>query len=588
MKKTLLLTSLTISAFVFTSAAVVAAPFINQASSTVSKPTEVKRGGSFADGSFGSFETFNPLYSRVSGDIPRRLGAYTGLFTLDAEKREYVPYLAESYTLSPDKRVWTFKLRPEAKWSDGKPLIADDFVLSTKINQDEDMESQYYDEFFQNDKPVITQKVDDRTVRVTFAKATVDTIESLPFPLPAHVFAPAYAKGKKALQDLWNLKTDPASVVTLGPWVLRSFREGERIVFVKSPTFGEWNKDSAGGALPYIDGYTVELFKDGNAEFAAFLSGKLDSFTPRNANDLAQIKAAVDGGNLKAVLRPNISSGQTGDRIAWNWNRASDPRKQKLFRDPVFRRAMSHLMNRSAMVQLALNGTGSPMYDYVPPLFKLFQSPNLAKFDYDPEQASKLLSQIGFRKKNADGILIDSAGKTLEFDLSPNAGNNRRAALSQIFADEAKKIGVKVNVRPVDTGTWSAYLGGGDKSNDRKFDAVMYGITGGGVILPFSAAVLDCRTGSLVAYNQSGKCIQPWETTVNNLFAKSQLEFDNKKRQQLVFQIQDTISREQPIVYLVSPNYHAAWSSKLKGEYPSSIADAYIEERDITLVWINQ
>jgi peptide/nickel transport system substrate-binding protein len=566
-----------------------AAPFVNAASWTVSKPSEVKRGGSYADGTFGNFTTFNPLYSRVSGDIPRRLGYYASFFTLDVEKREYVPYVAESYTLSANKRVWTFKIRPEAKWSDGKPIVADDYVLSTKINQDEKMETQYYDEFFKNDKPIVVTKVDDRTVRVTFPTATVDEIESLPFPLPAHIFGPVYASGKKAdLEALWSLKTDPAQVVSMGPWVIRSYRPGERVTFAKNPTYGEWNKDSAGGELPYLDGFSVEFFKDANANFAAFLAGKVDNFSPRNADDLAQIKKAVDGGQLKAVLKPNVSSAQTGDRIAWNWNRKADPWKQKLFRDSRFRRAMSHLMNRAAMVSIALGGTGQAMYDYVPPLFKTFTSPNLAKFDFNPEGAAKILSDMGFKKKNADGYLVDGTGKVLEFDVSPNAGNNRRAALSQVFSDEAKKIGVKANVRPVDAGTWSEYIGSSDKSDDRPFDSVMYGIVGGGIILPFSEAVYDCRNGTLVAWNQSGKCIAPWETTVVNLLNKAQSEFDAAKRKQLVFQIQDISSKEQPVVYLVSPNYHAAWTSRLHGEFPTSIQDAYVGDRSTDLSWVSE
>jgi peptide/nickel transport system substrate-binding protein len=565
-----------------------ATPFTNAASWTVSKPSEVKRGGSYADGAFGNYTTFNPLYSRVSQDIPSRL-AGGGLVTLDVEKREYLPYAAESYTLSPDKRTWTFKLRPEAKWSDGKPLVADDYVISTKINQDEKMETEFYDEYFLDDKPIVVTKVDDKTLKVTFPKATVDEIEKLPAPLPNHIFAPVYASGKKAdMEALWSLKTDPAEIVTLGPWVLKSYRPSERVVFGKSPTYGDWNKDSAGGALPYLDGYSVEFFKDGNANFAAFLAGKVDTFNPRNADDLAQIKKSVDSGQLKVVLKPNVSSAQTGDRIAWNWNRKSDPWKQKLFRDPRFRQAMSHLMNRTAMVSIALGGTGQAMYDYVPPLFKTFTSPNLAKFDFNPEGAAKILADIGFKKKNADGYLVDGTGKVLEFDLSPNAGNNRRAALSQIFSDEAKKIGVKVNIRPVDSGTWSNYIGSGDKTDDRPFDSVMFGIVGGGIILPFSEAILDCRSGSLVAWNQSGKCIAPWETTVVNLFGKAKQEFDAAKRKQLVFQIQDVMSKQQPIVYLVSPNYHSAWTSRLRGEYPTGILDAYVRDRATDLSWVSE
>jgi peptide/nickel transport system substrate-binding protein len=591
MKKTIALAAL----FGFASSvAALAAPVITPAAVSVTKPSEVQRGGVFRDSQFGDETSFNPLYVRKSPSVPNYMGAYGSFFTLDEVTRDYVPYLAENYTLSADKRVWTFNLRKGAKWSDGKPIIADDFVLAAKINTDEKMETEYYDTYFIDDKEIKVEKVDTDTVRVTLPKATADGIEQAQvFAMPSHIFGPAYAKGKEALENLYSLSGKPSDIVTMGRWVMTGYRPGERVIFAKNPTFGEWNVDSANKPLPYLDGYSVEIVKDGNAQLASFLAGNIDAYVPRNADDLSQIKRAVDGGGLKAVLRPNISSAATGDRIAWNWNRKSDPWKEKLFRDNRFRRAMSHLMNRTAMVQIALGGTGQPMYDSIAPLFKKFQSPNMSKFDFNLEAASKILAGMGFTKKNSEGYLVDAGGKVLEFDLSPNAGNNRRAALSKVFQDEAKKVGVKVNVRPVDTGTWSDYLGGAGLSDDRKFDAVMYGIVGGGVILPYSSSLVDCRNGNLVSYNQSGKCLQPWETTAVNLYSKVQTEFDAKKRLGLIFQLQDLISKEQPVVYLVSPTYHGAWTSRTQGEYPADLAGADLSStmlgaRDLSLTWIKQ
>jgi peptide/nickel transport system substrate-binding protein len=565
----------------------VAAPFVYPAKWYSSPPQEAKVGGTFRDTTFQDFTGMNPFYVRLDQSIPNRVGSGSFL-RLDPVTRDYIPYMAESYTLSGDKRTYTYKLRDGMKWSDGKPITADDWIISYKINTDAAMETEYYDGFFIDGKPIVMTKVDALTIRVTLPKAVANGIEQSQFtPQPAHVFAPAYAKGKAALQSMWTLSEKPENIVTGGPWVVAGYRVGERAIFARNKYFGEWNKDAAGKPLPYLDGYTAEISRDQNAQLAAFLAGQIDRFEPLNADMLSQIKRAVDAGNLKAVLKANASSAQTGDRIAFNWNYKSNPFKQALFRNPDFRRAMSHLMNRSAMVQIAIGGAGQPMWSSIPPLFKQFQSPNLKKYEFNPEAATKLLAKIGFSRKNSEGYLVNGQNQVLEFNLSPNVGNGRRAALSNIFKDEARKVGVKVNIVPLDTGTWSNTLGGGDKSDDRKFDALMYGIIGGGIVFPFSDSLLGCN-GALTTYNQSGKCIYPWETQIQIAYNSALVEFDSKKRQQLAWQIQDIESNYQPVVYLIAPNWHVAWSNRTQNEYTAEAIDQYVLERDLETTWLTQ
>jgi peptide/nickel transport system substrate-binding protein len=563
-----------------------AAPFIYPSKWYSQAPQQAKTGGTFRDTAFQDFTGMNPFYVRLDQSIPNRMAAGSFL-RLDPVTRDYVPHLAESYTLSADKRSYTYKLRSGMKWSDGKPITADDWMMVYKINTDESMETEYYDGYFIEGKPIIFTKIDAMTLRITLPKAVANGVEQSQFtPQPAHVFGPAYAKGKEALENMWSLSEKPENIVTGGPWTVTSYRPGERVIFARNPYFGEWNKDSAGKPLPYLDGYTVEISRDQNAQLAAFLAGQIDRFEPLNVDMLAQIRRVVDAGNLKATLKANASSSQTGDRIAFNWNYKSNPFKQSLFRNPDFRRAMSHLMNRTAMVQIAVGGTGQPLWSSIPPLFKQFQSPNLKKYEFNLEAAAKLLAKIGFTRKNSEGYLINGQGKVLEFSLSPNAGNGRRAALSNIFKDEAKKVGVKVNVVPLDSGTWAATLGGGDKSDDRKFDALMYGIIGGGIIFPFSDSILGCN-GALTSYNQSGKCIEPWETQTQALYNRALSEFDAKKRQQTAWKIQDIESNYQAVVYLIAPNWHVAWSSRSQNEYNAEAIDQYVLERDLETTWIN-
>jgi peptide/nickel transport system substrate-binding protein len=563
-----------------------AAPFVWPAKWTSSAAGEAKNGGVARFGVISDHKTLNPFTTAENGNIPGQVSP-DGFFRLDPNTLEYVPYMAESYTVSANKLVWTLNIRKGMKWSDGKSLTADDWVTTFKIHTDEDVGSNSFDSFFINDKPINVVKVDADTVRVTFPTVDATAIEIVSFaPQPSHVFGPVYAaRGAAGIKAMWTLSEKPDNIVSSGAFKFVSYRPGERLTLEKNPVFGEWNKDSGGRALPYMDGYTQTVMKDQNNWFAQYLAGGVDTFGPRNADDLAQIRRAIDGGGLRAVLRANVSPIAGTEWIVFNWNRKSDPFKQRLFRSVDFRRAMSHLTNRAAMIDIALGGLGTPAYSTVPAVFRDWVSPTLKKYDYNLEAARTLLGKLGFTKRNGDGWLVDRNGKVLEFDLNTNAGNTVREQMAKIFVDEAKKIGVKANFRPLDFNSLvQALLQDGD---DRRFDAVLLGLGSGSVIFPFGNNVTPCNT-NLHAFNKSGKCLEPWETQVDALYQRGRQELDTAKRKAVGHQIQDIESQNQAWVYLTSPNAHATWNARLRGEYPAATISNLVGTRDTEMAWIAQ
>jgi peptide/nickel transport system substrate-binding protein len=564
----------------------IAAPFAWPAKWTSNPAGEAKTGGVARLGVLSDHKTLNPFTTAETGNIPGQVSP-DGFFRIDPNNLEFVPYMAESYTVSKDKLVWTVNIRKGMKWSDGKSIVADDWVTTFKIHTDEDVGSNSFDSFFLNDKPIQVSKVDADTVRIVFPAVDATAVEIISYaPQPSHVFAPVYAaKGAAGIKAMWTLSEKADNIVSSGAFKYASYRPGERLTLEKNPVFAEWNKDSSGRGLPYLDGYTQTVLRDQNNWLAQYLSGAVDTFGPRNADDLAQIKRTIDGGGLRAVLRPNVSPTAGSEWIVFNWNRKSDPFKQRLFRSPDFRRAMSHLTNRAAMVDIALGGLGSPAYSNVFAVFKDWVSPNLKRYDYNLESAKTLLAKIGFSKRNSDGWLVDRNGKILEFSLNTNAGNTVREQLGKIFADEAKKIGVKVNFLPQDFNTLvQALLQEGD---DRKFDGVLLGLSGGSIIFPFGVNTLPCNT-NLHAYNKSGKCLEPFESQMTALFARGKQELDLAKRRAIGFQLQDIESANQPWIYLVSPNSHATWNARLRGEYIASSINSLSGSRDLELSWIGQ
>jgi peptide/nickel transport system substrate-binding protein len=582
MKKTLI-----VAISLFLGSQAVAAPFVWSGKWTSSKPNEVKTGGVMRWTNLSDHKTLNPFTTAEAGNIPGQVAATGGFFILDPVTLDQVPYMAESYTVSKDKLTWTFNIRKGMKWSDGKPIVADDWVTTFKIHTDEDVGSNSADSFFINDKPVLVGKVDADTVKISFPSVSATALETVGYsPWPAHVFAPIYAaKGAAGIKAMWTLSEKPENIISSGPFKYVSYKASERLTVEKNPYFAEWNKDSAGNGLPYLDGYVQLIVKDLTADLAQFLAGQTDIYAPPNADALGQIKRAVDGGNLKAVLRANVGPAASSSWIVFNWNRKADPFKQKLFRDVNFRRAMSHITNRAAMVDIVLGGLGAPAYSSVYAAFKDWVSPNVQKFDYNLEAAKGLLAKVGFSKRNSDGWLVDRSGKILEFDLNTNAGNNNREQMAKIFADEAKKIGVKVNFKPIDFNSLVAALL--QEGEDRKFDSILLGLANGSIVYPLGNNVEPCGT-NLHAFNKSGKCLAPWESQVSALYFRGKSELETAKRKAITHQIQDVQSGAQAWDYLISPNVHNAWNARLHGEFPQGVMNSITGLNYYELAWVSQ
>ncbi|MFC4455579.1 ABC transporter substrate-binding protein [Deinococcus sonorensis] len=583
MKKTLfLLAALTLG----TSSA---APFVWPAKWSADPASSAKKGGEFRSYQISDYKTLNPFTSAEADSLPdlMTLNGAT-LFKQDPATDGFIPYMAESMpVVSNSNKRFVVKIRQGMKFSDGQPITADDWITTWKIHTDDKVGSNSYDSFFISEKPITIKKINDYTLQFDFPQADATAYVKMSFvPWPDHVFGKAYrAGGADAIKKLWGLNTDPKSIVSPGAWTLSSYSPGQRAVLKKNTYWGEWNKDSAGASLPYLDTQSYRIVKDLNAGLATYLAGDIDSFGASKADDLAQIKKAIDAGTLKATLLPNVSPAATSQWIVFNWNKTSDPFHQKLFRDVRFRHAMSMVANRQAMVQLALGGLGNPTYYSVYPVFKNFISDDAPKYEYNLAGATKLLAQMGFTKKGSDGILVNAQGQKLEFNLSTNAGNNVREQLGRIFADEAKKIGVKVNFTPIDFNNLVGQLT--DKGDDRKFDAILLGLSGGDNIWPFGTNVVPCGT-NLHSYNNpaNGKCLTSQEQLMTKLFYQGQSTLDQAARQKIGDQLLKVEGELQPVVYLVGTSYHVTYNNRLGGQFPKELMNSYYGSRNIETTFI--
>lgn len=557
-----------------------AGPFIYPDSWFAESSAQAKHGGTLRIASRIDFKTFNPFTTAESDSIIYYTGANAGLFMLDPTTDKFIPHMAaEMPTIRDNGKTFIVKIRTGMRFSDGRPITAKDWVTTYKIHSDKEVGSSHLRNLFMGQDIITVKQLDNYTLQFNFPYASVAAYQKMSLtPWPHHVFGTAYEQGgAEAIKKMWTLKTPLTELVSPGAWILQNYIPGQRIILIKNRYFGKWNKNEKGRSLPYLSYININILTNGEAILASYLAGDLDIYHPRHANDLAQIKRAMTKKNLNANLLANIGPLTSSNWITFNWNRGQDLNKQKLFRNVHFRRAMSHLANRPAMVQLALGGSGTPVYTSVHPLFKKYQFETTPKYPYNPKAAAKLLKQINYSKKNNQGYLVNKKNQVLEFNLIVEAGNIIDERMARIFVDEAKNAGVKINLKALAFSNIVSLLT--SEGPKRNWDAILMSMSGGNKFYPYLAGHTIC--GAMFhPFNRlgEGKCLTANEQQIASLYKKGDQTLNDEKRRQIGQQISKLEGSQQAMIYLAGPNFHVSHNNRMGGLYKKEFIDAINRE----------
>src|SRR5690606_36886845 len=251
-------------------------------------------------------------------------------------------------------------------------------------------------------------------------------------------------------------------------------------------------------------------------------------------------------------------------------------------RNANFRRAMAHLVDRDLMMDLVYNGAGVPMYTNVYPINDYWVNHDVEKYPFDVERAQELLASIGYDQTNAQGMLVNAQGQTA---ASTHAGNTRREQLAQIFADTAREAGVDVTISAIDFNLLVDQLL--SVGEDRPFDAILIGLTGGSRDWPFGVNVIPCGT-NLHMYNTTDSCISPLETLMGQLFSEGRETLDTEAAREIGYEIQAVEAELMPILYAVSPMAHYSWTSDLRGYHQEGQINPLLGAYELPLLFMAQ
>ncbi len=547
---------------------------------------KAKMGGTLRVAQLSDPRTFNPFVSAEAAPVILRYADNLGaaLITRGPDSDDWIPYAAKSFTISEDGKTVDVVLRDGIKWSDGTPVTIKDYLFRYEAETDEDVGANAYDGWFIKGEPIILEATGDNSLRFTFPEPDRTALPIVAMvPSPDHILGEIYRSGgAEALKAEWGIESDVSKTVWTGPFIPTGFTPGERATLVKNPYFGEWNVDEAGNPLPYLDGIVENIVGDGDAGLNLFLAGELDTYGPRNLDDIGLINVAIQNGDIDAIVMENVAPVASSQFIVFNWNKEDDPFKQKLFRSATFRQAMSHLVDREAMVELIYGGSASPMWSNVYQVNSYWVNNDVPKFPFDPEAAAAKLASIGFTEKNSDGFLVDADGNELAFTLATNSGNKQREQILDIFTDAARDIGVNVDAKAIEFSSIVDQLL--SEGTNRPFDAILIGLSGGSRDWPFGSNVIPCGT-NLHMYNTSGDCIAPQELLMTKLYYQGRSTLDTPAAREIGMKLQEVQAQIQPQIYTVSPAAHYSWLSNVGGQHVDGQINPIVGAREIPLTF---
>ncbi|MEA1677082.1 peptide ABC transporter substrate-binding protein [Nitrospirillum sp. BR 11163] len=365
------------------------------------------------------------------------------------------PALAESWAVSPDGRIYTFKLRADAKWSDGTPVTADDFVFSWRRLADPRTAAPYayYMWIVVNGEAIAKGTIKDVTrLGVTALDARtfqVELVRPTAYFLAMLQHQALFAVQKASVQAYGEAFTQPGHYVSSGAYVLAENAPRDHLTLVRNPAYYDQAK------VPIATVRDLPL-EDRAEEMRLFRDGQLQATYELPIDQVAWARTA---------LKDAFVRGDTYDTYFLSFNLRNEPWRSS----PALREALTLAVDREALATQVLAGE-QPAYSYVP---RLAPGPGIA--GYEPGwPAWRDLSQAE-RQRRARALLAEAGygpgtgGKALPpVTLLFPAGANWQAVAVAVARQWRDALGVEVRLDAEDYRTVAA------QSNGKTFKDVVF------------------------------------------------------------------------------------------------------------------
>ncbi|UPG73979.1 ABC transporter substrate-binding protein [Roseomonas gilardii subsp. gilardii] len=539
-----------------------------------------------------------------------RIVGNQGLVRWNLDFTQVLPSVADRWEVNDNATEFTFHLRPGMRWSDGHPFTADDIVFAI---EDCCKNSELYrsppSSIVIDNKPGTATKIDDSTVKFTFAAPYALFLETLATPLgqqptlfPKHYasqFHPKHNPDVAKLVQQANLSDWPSLFrVKLGdveipsrwgnpdkpvldPWVIKEPYTGgaSRVVLERNPYF--WQVDQAGNQLPYIDRLTLGISQDVESLMIDAVSGRLD-LQDRHIDALQNkptlSRSAQRGGYRLVEL---VASGAQQMQIYPNITH-KDPGMRAMLANKEFRQALSLGINRAEIIELIYLGQSEPYQMGPRPGHPWYHEKLARQFtQFDQAQANAILDRLGYNRRDSQNFRLRPDGQKVFFavDVIPVLYPDQVDALELVKRHWAA-IGVDMKVNTIERALY--YTRGDNNDHDA---AVWPGPGGLDPMLDPRDAFAQHPQGTRYAipwaqwYVSSGKEGQEppeHQKTRMQLFDQARGTADLGKRAAIMKQIYDIAAEQfEPIGICLAVNTFGVCRNELQNvpaKYPNSWA----------------
>jgi peptide/nickel transport system substrate-binding protein len=486
-------------------------------------------------------QTLNPFIDQDEEDFRIWSINYDLLINFSPEDLGPTPGIAESWTVSDDKKTVTFKLFPDHKWSDGQPITSKDVKWSLETFAPNSL---LFPSYVENVTSIETP--DDLTVVVKTKQPDARLVGGLfVYILPEHIW------GKESLKSLKGSFKPQPPIVGSGPYVVSEFTRGRILRMTPNENFrGEKPKF---GELQWI--------KYGNTDAVdrALTLGEIDLIPEVAEASFGRLEETKD---VKAVKSASPSFTQLTFNLC-NKENCPEAKFNPAVQDRTVRQAIAYAIDRKRIAEIATRGTAFEGHGLLPSYYKDFYEQPAEDYPLDAEKANQMLDEAGWTR--GDGGIREKGGQRLSFDLFVRSESQQNIQAARLVREMTQPIGVdfKVQVVSVDKLTEITTRMVDDKMAP-DFDTFIWGWGGD----PYDPGLLlNLLTTKAIGGSSDAFMSDP---EYDRLYDQQSGEFDVAKRKALVQQMIAISQRELPyIVLTVDPGLQAYRSDKVGGVTPS-------------------
>ncbi len=495
-----------------------------------------RQGGNYTEGLIGFPKLINPLYAplnQVDNDLSQLI--FSGLLKID-KQGNLVPDLAERWEVTADQKIYTFSLQSGLRWHDGEPLTADDVIFTFEAIQNPEFKSP----LAQNFENVKVEKIDETNIKFTLKEPYTPFLENMTIGLlPAHIWQEVVPVNA-TLAD-YNLRP-----VGAGPFKFKSLTK-DKLGNIKAYSLSK-NKDYL-PRPPYLQEINFKFYSDYKTAAEALKNHNLDGlgYLPK------ELKKEVE--SRKDLTYHQL---QLPQYTALFFNQS----KNTFLKDIKFRQALAASLNKEEIINQGLTDNGQIIEAPILPGY-LGYHPKIAKYNFNLDEAERLLNELGFVKKEGEQFRKKTE-KKIEVELKVvlttlNKGENYQ--VGQLIKKMWETAGIKVEVNAVEAAVIKSEI-----IKPRNFE-----------ILLFSEVVgVDPDPYPFWHSSQTGSNGLNLANFINKeadkVLEEARKISDPQQRHDKYVHFQNILNQQLPAIFLYTPKYIYPTVSRLKGFDTEKIA----------------